>query len=745
LPLFFASTLFVGSVLLFLLQPMVAKLLLPRLGGSPGVWTTCMLFFQALLLAGYAYAHALSRSLDVRKQAFFHLALLIAVLVLVLPIALPERITAPESVYPAFWLLGVLSVMVGLPFFVVSATSPLVQAWFAQTAHPSARDPYSLFAASNFGSLLALLSYPLFLEPALPLGAQCRLWAAGYVVLGALLSGCAAAVRSAPGEQTAGGTAASQGPEAGVAAPRQAARAPPLLRRLRWLALAFVPSSLMLSVTAHVTTDIAAVPLLWVLPLALYLLSFIIAFARRQLLGQRAQAAGLPRMALLLALLLLSEASEPVGLVMALHLAGLFAIALACHGDLARSRPAAARLTEFYLWLSAGGVLGGLFNSLVAPLVFDSVAEYPLVLVIAGLLQGKAAGEASSPLDRRLDLALPAALFALTAALVIGCERLGVEPGPVSAGLMFGLPVFACYLFLPHPLRFGLGLLALFIAGSLYDGVHGRILHRERGFFGVHRVTLDPEWGEFQQLVHGNIVHGSQRRFPRRSAEPLAYYGRSGPIGQIFEEFSGERAKRRVAVVGLGAGTLAAYGEEGQEWTYFEIDPAVERIARDERFFTFLAGGKAPVRVVLGDGRLALEKEAELYDLLVLDAFSSDAVPAHLLTREALRIYLAKLAGGGVLAFHVSSNHVDLEPVLGNLARDAGLVCRAREDRALSPAQKRAGLRPSHWVILARKPEDLGSLAGDPRWRDVPARQDIGVWTDDHHDLIRVFIWDRSD
>jgi hypothetical protein len=617
----------------------------------------------------------------------------------------------------------------------------------------------------------------------------------GYGLLGILLLGCAALVWRGAGRPVLN-------PKSGRAdkAPARSLKkdqAAPLTarRRLRWVALAFVPSSLMLSVTTYLTTDIAAIPLLWVIPLALYLLSFIIVFARKPLLSPRILGPVLPRMVLLLTVVLVSEANEPVWLVMTLHLVGLFVVALACHADLAQDRPSTEYLTEFYLWLSVGGVLGGIFNSLVAPLLFKSVTEYPLALVLACLLQVRSAGAADSQRRRWLDLGLPLALFGLTAALVLGLQAFGLKPSPQSVGLMFGLPVFLCYFFLERPVRFGLGVAAVLLAGGqFYHGVHGRVLYRERDFFGVHRVTLDPKTGFYHQLVHGNIVHGEQRWYPSRTGEPLTYFHRTSPVGQVFDAFSGEKAKRQVSVVGLGTGSIAAYAEPGQAWTYFEIDPAVERIARDERFFTFLADAEqrlgrkagrtfmiaqaiasqavapggigAPtwpqaivalsvatldasaqnVRVALGDARLSLLKEPDhRYDLMVFDAFSSDAIPAHLLTREALQVYLAKLADHGLMVFHISNNHLNLEPVLGDLARDAGLICRAQQDLAVTEEEKnQTGKFGSHWVVMARMRDDLGPLAHDLRWHDVSGRRGARVWTDDFYNLIEVFEWDRS-
>jgi hypothetical protein len=746
-------------------------MVLPRLGGTPAVWNTCMVFFQAVLLAGYAYAHGISLRLGRRLQLILHLALLLLPF-LVLPIVLSETALPPETGNPIPWLLGLLTVTVGLPFFMVSTNGPLLQQWFAGTGHPAAKDPYFLYGASNLGSMLALLAYPVLIEPTLPLAGQTDLWRLGYGLLVLLMAGCAVASwrgkqiedrgsriedrgsriedrgsriedrgkKEMKGARPKGGSPSILDPRSSILDPRSSI----LTQRLRWVALAFVPSSLMLSVTTYLTTDIAAVPLLWVIPLALYLLTFILVFARKPLLPHAALVRIQPLAILLLTLVMLSEATAleglPVWPLLALHLTGFFIVAMVCHGELVRSRPPAERLTEFYLWLAVGGVLGGLFNSLLAPLVFPTVTEYPLVLVLACLLR-----PAIGPLDdnrvaRRLDLVLPVGLGLLTLALVLLGQAYGITSQQVRIGLMFGLPAVLCYTFMQRPIRFGLGIAALFLASICYHGVHGTLVYRQRSFFGVHRVT---EQDNARLLVHGNTIHGRQSLDPARRREPLAYFHRTGPIGQVFATFSGSDAKRHVAIVGLGAGSLAAYAESGlafkQEFTYYEIDPAVIGIAQN--YFTFLSDSAAEIKIVPGDARLTLaHAPAYHYGLLIMDAFSSDAIPLHLLTKQALAMYLEKLADDGVLAFHISNRYLDLEPVLGDLAKDAKLVCLARHDLEISDEEKAEGKAPSIWLVMARHREDLHGLARAGGWRTVQGRGGR-VWTDDYSNLISVFQW----
>jgi cytochrome c-type biogenesis protein CcmH/NrfF len=797
MPLVFAAALFVSAFLLFWVQPLAGKMLLPLLGGTPAVWNTCMLFFQALLLAGYAYALALTRWLPGVAQGMLHLALLGSA-ALALPVALNAAAAGgvPEGASPEWWLLKTLLVTVGPPFFALSASAPLLQAWFSRTRAESASDPYYLYAASNAGSLFALLGFPVLLEPALTLGQQSRAWAFAYGALFLLFAACAVlALRRArrPAEALEGGDAADVPSE-----PLSAGR------RLRWVLLAFVPSSLVLGVTTHVTTDLVAVPLLWVIPLALYLLSFVIVFARAGRLPRGFAARVVPATAVLVAMVYLSGASRPAWFLILFHLAFLFAAALVCHGQLADDRPAPARLAEFYLWIAVGGVLGGLFNAVLAPLVFETVIEYPLVILVASYLrpgyrksggslfglrfgakkkdesaavrtsilaagdekpgeavvvgpsaeeaEGRVEGEGAGGEDRTgerwdaLDLLLPLAVGLLATALILLAREF--EMSEVErAALTLGVPLFLLnHFFAPRPLRFALGLGAVMLAVLLFAQTGNRTLHASRNFYGTHRVEADAD-GAVHWLNHGSTLHGKQYTDPSKVCEPTSYYHREGPLGSVFRhlrakrEGAGAGAPLSVAVVGLGTGTTAAYSRAGEGWTFYEIDPMIVRIARDPRLFTYLSAcAGAPQNVVLGDARLRLrEAPAHGYDLIVLDAFSSDSVPAHLMTREALALYLSKLAPGGLIAFHVSNRNLQLERVAGGVAADAGLAARIFDDGRQGTD---ASLDPSTWVAVARADADLGPLASDPDWPEFdPAVYQLEVWRDDFSDILSVFRW----
>jgi hypothetical protein len=727
----FTATLFLSATLLFLIQPMFAKMALPVLGGSAAVWTACMAFFQAGLLAGYAFAHGLAGRLATRWRPTLHVPLLAAAL-LVLPVGLHVSPTLAIAQHPIRALLLILLASVGLPFCLLSTITPALQGWFASTGHRHANDPYFLYAASNAGSLLALLAYPILIEPNLRLADQGRLWAWGYGVLVALVLCCAILLwrspRSAPGD--------SNSPTDNVAS---SAPPPTSSQRARWVALSFVPSSLMLGVTTSLTSDLPPIPLFWVVPLAIYLLTFVLVFARKPIVPHAVMVRRLPLVILIATVPIVFRSELALWMTILLNLIALFAAAMVCHGELAKSRPAARHLTEFYLWLAVGGLLGGVFNGLTSPSVFSYVVEYPIALVLAAMLRPAVSATESGPASRRLDFGLPIALGVALVAAIWASHAAGLAQTPFFLLFGFGPAILVCFSFSRRPLRFGLGLAAIFLASALHGGQFGRVVHAERSFYGVYRVSTDAT-GKYRQLFHGSTLHGMQSLDPRRSREPLAYYHRTGPIGQVFRALTGRDSLKQVALVGLGAGSTACYGEPGQEFTFYEIDPAVERLARDPRYFTFLRD--CPAKVVLGDARLSLKNVPDReYGLIVLDAFSGDAIPMHLLTREALQLYLAKTTEDGVLAFHVSSRFLDLRPVLAGLARDAGLVCFVGEDMKISEVDKASGKFASTWAVMARRPSDLGALTGDPRWVSLSNWPGEKLWTDDYSSILEIVRW----
>ena len=733
MPLLFALAAFLGSFLLFWVQPMIAKMMLPQYGGAPAVWNTCMVFFQAAVLAGYGYAHAASGRLGDRRCALLHLALL-AVPVVALPMAVPDRESLGGD--PALRLLLGLLAAAGLPVFVVATTAPLLQRWFAATGHRRAGDPYFLYAASNAGSLLALTGYVTTIEPNVALGDQARLWAGCYGGLAVLVAACVVAVRRGAAEtvpEPARPTAGGEG--IGVGA------------RARWVALAFVPSSLLLGVTTHLTTDLAPVPMLWVVPLMLYLLSYILAFANLPAWARRGCTLVLPPAIVvtigLMALVRVRPLAAPHWAVFLVHLGTFFLAATALHAELALRRPPPEFLTVYYLMIALGGALGGVFNALVAPLVFTWVAEYPLVLAMAALLvPGPGSSGNGGRVAGLLDLALPL-LVAVTSYVVLRhWDDLRVSLPPAFLPLVF---LAACLLFIRRPLRLALGLAAVAVVVTDGQDAELHVAVRERNFFGVLRVMANYPPG-MNTLVHGNTYHGMQRRNRKISERilPLLYYYPTGPIGQVFFAYDGTPVTRRVGVIGLGVGSLAAYGKPEGQLTFFEIDPAVERIARDPAYFHHLEDCAARWRVVLGDGRLSMGSQPDgSFGLIVLDAFSGDAIPVHLLTREALRLYLAKLADGGLIALHLSNDYLALEPVVAALAQDAGLVGLDRNEDLgqIPPVEFNQGRMPAHWVVLARWPSDLARLAARPGWRPLAAPPRAPVWTDNYSNLFSHLRW----
>jgi hypothetical protein len=724
----YSVTLFVSAILLFSIQPLFAKMVLPLLGGAPAVWNTCMVFFQIVLLGGYAYSHLIARRLSPTVQMVLHLAFMLGGS-LALPLTLRAAGAPPASDNPIPWLLTALTLSLGLPFFVVSATAPLLQRWFSLTQHRLAHDPYFLYAASNAGSLVALVGYPAVIEPQLYLSTQRTLWTGGYALLLALIVVCALAARRHR----------AIAPSASLEAAGSTDRPAPLGLRDqgRWIALAAVPSSLMLGVTTHLTSDISPIPLLWVVPLALYVTSFIFVFARRPPLPHWLAVRAMPIVLLPLVVVVLKGGTDPLWLIVSLHLLGFFVIAMVCHGELARSRPSTHHLTEFYLWISVGGAVGGMLTAIVAPLVFPTLLEYRIALVLSCLLAPTLATE--RPSARWLDVGLPIGLGGL--AVLLG--RVTPARGSVAATLVvLGVPAIACFAFRRRPLRFALGVAMLFLAVPrwLHDEATTD-LYRDRSFFGIYRVA-DIQGHRLRALYHGTTIHGAQTNEGPSRLEPLLYFHRAGPAASIFAATATSNGASGVAIIGLGTGSLACYATSGQPVTFYEIDPVVLKIARDPRLFTFLRDCSPSTTVVLGDGRLSLAAAADKsYRLVIVDAFSSDAIPMHLLTREAVALYVAKLTEDGILGLHISNRYLELRPVVAALARDLGLVALGRNDADIGPAERAEGRVPSQWAVIARRPSALAPLAGDPRWERLVVNTNVRVWTDDFSNIVTLLRW----
>ena len=726
-PLFGAAMLLSGF-LLFLVEPMIARMVLPILGGVPMVWNACVVFFQIVMLAGYGYAFGASRWLTVRRQVMVHAAILSAPAA-VLPVLIESGSAHPPSGNPVGWLLLLLAGTVGLPFFVLSTTASVLQHWLSKTDHPSGRDPYFLYATSNIGCLLALASYPVLVEPSLTLRAQARLWTVGYAVFAALAAGCGVYAW-----RHSSHSAANAGPE-DAASPRQGLSA---VRRARWIALAFVPSSLMLAVTSHISTDVAAVPLLWIVPLALYLLTFVLGFGRTATGARSMAARALPLLVVPLALFMIARVREPLAAILPLHLCAFAAIAQYCHSALSAERPDRSHLTEFYFWLSFGGMLGGLFNTLAAPVLFTSVLEFPLIVLGACLLF-KTEGEEPHARSRTLAAcAWPIGIGALTVAVLVSSRVLDLRFQVQLA--MLAIPAILAFSQRRHGVRFGTSMAALIGAGLALGSQDVRELYSTRTFFGVYRVYEDAT-GRYHGLAHGTTLHGEQATSAGRRAEPLTYYHPTGPFGDAWRTLPGAKG-REIGVVGLGVGTLATYSRPNQHWTFFEIDPAIEAIARTPAWFSFMEQCGDRCRVVTGDARLSLAREPEHhYNLLVLDAFSSDSIPVHLMTREALALYVSRLAPDGAVMMHISNRHLRLAPIVARLGADRGLYGAQRVELP-GRGSWAEGKRGSQWIVLSRKPTDIAPLIRHAGWIPLTASPSTPLWTDDFSNILGVLsLW----
>jgi hypothetical protein len=726
----YAAALFVSAALLFLVQPMFAKALLPLLGGAPAVWNTCVVFYELMLLAGYAYAFYLQRHAPLRVQIILHLGLVLLVLAF-LPLRIHTFLPPPSSITAVPWLLFMLLVSLGVPLLVLSATSPLLQSWFAATSYQRSHDPYFLYAASNAGSLVGLLCYPFLLEPLVGLRTQSVIWTFGYFALVACLGLAAFVLYRSIGKNASAASASETVDERDLASDRDAG-AIAAKRKIRWVILAFIPSSLMLSVTTYLSTVVAPIPLLWVVPLALYLVTFIIAFSgdSETRLG-RLRRIG-PFVVLFLVVVMAAQVAWPPLILFTIHLAAFFVIALTCHSLLAADRPSKAHLTEFYLWLATGGAAGGIFTAIIAPLVFTTVVEYPLVLVLAAFFLRDSSEQTERP--RLWDYELPLLLGAALAVFISLEARYAPAQFMLKVTLAFAVAALIAIVAFRRPMGLAVSVAALLLCSLLFASSIENRLYVERNFFGINSVvTLGP----YHFLVHGQTTHGLENMLPDRRDTPLSYYARSGPLGQIFDSLH-PGAHGSIAVVGLGAGSALCYQGQGQQWTIYEIDPAVDRIARDPHLFRFIGDCAPQTRTVIGDARLSLQQAPDnTYALMILDAYSADYVPVHLITREALSLYLAKMTNQGILAFHTSSFWIDLAPVLTSLARNAGLACYVEHDTFLSMDEARRGKFASTWFVMAHKASDVEALIRNPRWRPC-GQTTFPVWTDDYSSLVTV-------
>ena len=725
--LVYTVAIFVSALLLFSVQPLFAKMVLPRLGGSPAVWSVAMVFFQSLLLAGYVYAHLLMRIKNRLIPIVMHVVLL-TVAFASLPLAISAHWGEPPTSGYALWLLGLFVASIGLPFFALAANNPLLQAWFVRSGHPDGADPYFLYASSNIGSFLALLSYPLVLEPVFTLRTQNLIWTGGYGLLIVLIAACGFLLWRAPALPAATLAAESDAP------------APSFSLRARWVFLAAVPSGLLIAVTAHISTDVAAAPLLWVLPLSLYLLTWVLVFQSRPLLPHKwvlmAQPAAIAGVIVLLAI----GGEQNLLLTLGGHQICFFVIAMACHGELARTRPPAKYLTGFYVALSFGGMIGGLFAGLIAPNVFSWIAEYPILIVLAALCRPMV--KERWPFWSRPFWPL---LVVLAVALIVPSQgkdslfdwfddrRVYLAGGVAAFGLLLVLGLNASRLKLA-----ALTALALVLI-RVYPSDDGRV-ETVRSFFGVHKIVTTPH-GQYHVLMHGTTIHGAEKftnddgtKIEGRP-EPITYYHKDGGIGQAVTAIRERKgAPLRVAAIGVGSGTLTCAAAPGETWKFFEIDQSMVDTARDPKYFTYIQSCLPDLKPVIGDARLTFAREPDgVYDLIIVDAYSSDAIPIHLATKEAMAIYKDKLSPQGVVLMHVSNRHLELASVVVGIADANGLESWVYNEDSGRDSEY---IFSTNVVVSARNEADIGKLASSDKWEETDARKDQRVWTDDYCNVL---------
>jgi hypothetical protein len=734
----FTATLFVSAVLLFSVQPMFAKMVLPKLGGSPSVWAVSMCFFQAVLLAGYCYAHMLSRYLPLRWIPVVHLALL-ALAMFALPIGLSESRAEPPAGDAYGWLIVTLGLGVGLPFFAVSANAPLLQAWFARTGHPHASDPYFLYGASNLGSLIALLAYPVAIEPFTGLAHQATIWAAGFMALAAMIAVCGVVMVGAVQDRDDSAD--------DTIAPHLDARPLTIAQRASWVALAFVPSGLLVAFTSYVTTDIASAPFLWVIPLAMFLGTFILVFRDRPYIPHRWMLHAQPVLTIVVIFGLSMVGSAGWQIASLGGTLAFFVATMVCHRELFERRPASRHLTEFYLWMSFGGVLGGVFAALIAPQIFDAIWEYPLLLILAMACRPGIAARVDGKEARKLFVIVVLAVAAML--LIASLHRHGVLDLGVSN-------------ILRTLLMLGFGSLALLRRGKtvrqlVFTAIAATTLallvspmnrgDAVRSFFGTHRVTTSSD-GSMRLLLHGTTLHGAERLLDKDGSPfdrpvPATYYHSESPLVLGVEAARANHKGPkpfRGGVVGLGAGAMACTSRPGEAWRFYEIDPVVVQIAADPKRFRFLSMCQPNADIVMGDARLTLTKEPDgVFDFLHLDAFSSDSIPVHLMTVEAIRMYLDKLTPNGLLMMHISNRHLALAPVV---AAAADAIPGTHTAHVISDVRGHGMDRVGSEVMFITKTQ----AALEPVLRLNGARSVKSTgwkpWTDDYSDILTA-LWHK--
>ena len=718
----FTLSIFLSATLLFSVQPLFAKLVLPLLGGSSSVWNTAMVFFQGMLLGGYIYAHVISKYLKLPLQILCH-TIILSLGLFFLPLAIASGWTPPEGGAQAYWLIGLFAVSVGMPFFAISANAPLLQRWFSRTDHKDANDPYFLYAASNAGSLLSLCLYPIAFEPLLRLQAQTELWAKGYWALIAVIL-------------AAGIFAALHQKAQNIVTEKTATPSSKITNKQRffWIFLAFVPSSLMLGVTSHMANNIASAPFLWIIPLALYLLTFVIVFAKKPIVTPKQLAVLFPWV-ILVALIAGFVLKLFVLVSIGLSLICYFIIALFCHGRLVEARPDVSNLTEFYIWMSFGGVLGGVFNALIAPAIFPNVYEY-LIILIAAQLAVPPKTETSFDVIR--GKAIHLAKYAIPGLVIYkGLALLGLDAriGGFIGGAMFLLGLSRMR---GQTKTFFLDLGILAVLVMVIPTLYHKPILTDRSFFGVlHVKEVESQHGLVHKFVHGDTIHNYQFRDADKRKIPLAYYAPGNTFDMAMQAARVESPQMTIAMVGLGAGAMACYEKPGDSWTYYEIDPAVVDMAMNPKYFSFMSDCSVASDIRIGDARMTLEALApKSQDMIVIDAFSSDSIPTHLLTSEALALYRSKLKEDGLIFFHTSNRVMDVASVVVRLADEAGLASRYVATSDFSDKEYGEFYIASTGVLIGNERRIITATENTPDWNILVPSKSVKAWSDDYSSII---------
>lgn len=723
------TAVFLSAYLLFVVQPMVGKYLLPLLGGGPSVWNTAMLFFQILLLGGYAYAHGMARFVPVRSQYIVHLSLFVLA-ALSLPLALTPG-AEPTGQDPMMWQLRTMLGMAAGPFFILSATAPLLQQWFSKTAHERAENPYFLYAASNIGSMLALLSYPFLVEPALNLSSQSFGWSWGYGLLGVLI--LLSALLSKPATKV----------EEKIESVEEDV---PITWRKRgaWLLLSFIPSSLMLGFTSYITSDVTTVPLFWIIPLSLYLLTFIIAFSEKSFFSLPLTRIIQGASVLLLLFHMMFNGQLVRWEFAGVHVLFFFFTALLCHQELVAQKPKPRHLTEFFLIMSLGGALGGLFNSIIAPLIFSLPYEYMATALLSTFFRFSSSQPLGFLRFERKDFLKKYAKFAGVIALVIAILLVDM---PLATSVFGAGIIVLCSYYMNSRLTFGVLCALLFLVFPIRQWtLSGQDLVTSRNYYGVIRVRDE---GGVRTLLHGVTNHGGQSLDPKDPFKPFGYYDSHSGLADVFAlpYINAANQTRKIAVIGLGTGAIACFfNREDRRFNYYEIDPAVVEVAQDPKYFTYLSDCVSHSTVQTGDGRLLIAHAPDhSYDVIALDAFTSDNIPLHIITKEAMQLYLQKLKPDGILVFHVTNRFFDLENELAVTAKALGYKTLFKfnigdDPRELKEAGKSLQLATQsskYVVITSNESVQADLLERAQKWKVLTANEDWKPWTDSYANILR--------